>query len=72
MTDPVEKMARAMILGCKGDPDMLVQPGTPQVYGTPMGDVFAVTPGAQVPLWTNYTGVARAALELAKEIQANA
>jgi len=68
MTDVIEKLARQMILSFKGDPDMLVQPGTPQVYGTPAGDAFAITPPAAVPMWTLYKATARNVYEIAKTV----
>jgi len=70
LTDLTEKLARELILSCKGDPDMMVQPGTPQVYGTPQGDAFAVTAGAAVPLWKLYQPMARKVLAIAREVDA--
>jgi hypothetical protein len=70
--DPVvEKAARAIIIsssGGKADPDMPVQAGTPNVYGTPGGDVFAVSPGAEVPMWRMYIATARALLEVVRGV----
>lgn len=69
--DPsIERMAREIIKGFNGDPDMPVQAGTPQVYGTPAGDVFAVAPGADTPLWRLYIPAAGAMLALARQIDA--
>lgn len=70
MIDVTERLARELILSCKGDPDMMVQPGTPQVYGTPQGDAFAVAPGAAVPLWKLYQPMARKVLEISRTVDA--
>ncbi len=64
----VEQMARKMISMRGMDPDQLVQAGSPTIYGTPKGDMFAVVPGAEEELWRSYTGIAREYLNLARTI----
>lgn len=64
----VEKMARLMVEQGGGNPDMMMQPGTPQVYGTPSGDVFTVAPGSEQPLWRFFISSARKMLELCREV----
>lgn len=65
-----EKIARAIILACKGDPDLIVQLGTPNVYGTPNGDVFAVNPSAGLPMWRMYQGMAKTVYGIVKDVDA--
>lgn len=69
MTDDeqLERYARALITAVSGgkvDPDMLVQLGHPNVYGTACGDVFAVKPGSEEPMWRMYLPVARTVRDL--------
>lgn len=66
----IERMAREMLIANNADPDLLVQPGTPQIYGTPGGEVFMVVPGAEQPLWRFYINAATKFLDLAKKISA--
>lgn len=72
MTDPVEpkleRFARQFIINSGGNPDQLVQPGTPRGFGTPMGDAFAIIPEAATPLWRMYISVARVAMDLARTV----
>lgn len=64
----VEKMARAMIVNGKGNPDMLVHVGEPTAFGTPEGVAHAAFPGDPVPMWALYRGSARKALEIASGV----
>lgn len=64
----VEKMARAIVETFGGNPDMPVQAGAPQVYGTPAGECFAVAPGAHIPLWRQYIHAAQKMLTVSRSI----
>lgn len=68
--DRTERMAKALLKAGGADPEQMVQPGRPQMYGTPQGEAFAVAEGAAVPLWRLYLTGARTALALAAEIDA--
>lgn len=65
----VELMARAIVRESQWDPDLLVQPGSPEVYGTASGHAFVVTPGSEVPLWTMYVASAQKMLAIARTIE---
>lgn len=65
--DPeIEKLARKLVETSGANPDLLVQNGSPQVYGTSTGMAFAVDPSLARPLWSFYTDAATVALTLAR------
>ena len=67
----IEKTCRALIeSGSRGkvDPETLVQAGTPTIYGTPSGDVFAVAPGAECELWRMYIPTAKNLLGIVQKV----
>ncbi len=67
--DPdVEKLAKAFVDHGGADIEIMVQPGNPNMYGTPMGPAFMVVPDAAVPLWRMYIPAAKLALELATKV----
>ena len=66
LDDTVRRLARKFVETSGADPDILVQPGHPRVYGTSTGTAFAVEPGKEVPLWTLYTEAAVMALSMAR------
>ena len=72
MTDQVEprieKMARALVKAGGADPDQLLQPGRPQMFGTPQGEAFAIVPEAATPMWRFYIKAAQVTLEIAQGI----
>ena len=65
--DPdVEQYARALIQAGGADPDTLVQPGQPVIFGTPQGNAFKVNPDTLQPLWRFYIQAAKIGLEIAR------
>ena len=68
----IDYLARQLAIAGKADPDTMVQPGEPQMYGTPGGVAFVVTPGAAVPLWRFYIPAARMALAEAEKVLTSA
>ncbi len=69
MIDPeIEALARALLKEAGTDPDILVQPGDPHIYGTPNGRAFMIMPEAGTPLWRLYIPMARQALDAARRV----
>lgn len=63
----IERLARSLVDAGGADPDTLVQPGRPVIFGTPHGQAVKVNPDALLPLWRFYIGAARMALGIAQE-----
>lgn len=63
----IEQFARSLITAGGADPDTLVQPGSPVIFGTPQGQAVKVNPDTLTPLWRLYIGAARMGLEIARE-----
>ena len=59
-------LARKFVEASGADPDTLVQPGRPDIYGTGNGPAFAVDPSKAKPLWTFYIEAAGMALAMAQ------
>lgn len=64
----VESMARQMVELGGGNPDMMVTPGAPEVYGTPVGPAVAIAGLGAVKMWTLYREGARRSLEMAYRV----
>ena len=65
--DPdTELFARALIQAGGADPDTIVQPGNPVIFGTPQGNAVKVNPDTLQPLWRCYIGAAKIGLNIAR------
>lgn len=66
--EEVATMARTIVETFGGNPQLMVQPGSPQVFGTPSGECFAVQLGSEIPLWRQYIAAAEKMLAACRAI----